>query len=105
MLTIIDFFLVLQNTSESHDEAILAPIAFEVSSNASKFAAFSAIRSLVLEHETKLNVHNKFEGKLKSLEQHSRSENDGSEFKGIDLFSKADCKTNVPFVSIAEKFA
>lgn len=93
------FFLFTQN-SDSHDEAILAPIAFEVSSNASKFAAFSAIRSLVLEHETKLNVHNKLEGKLKSLEQHSRSDNDGSEFKGIDLFTKVDCKINVPFVSL-----
>jgi hypothetical protein len=90
---------IFQNTSDSHDEAILAPIAFEVSSNASKFAAFSAIRSLVLEHETRLNVHNKLENKLKSLEQHSRSDNDGSDFKGIDLFSRNDSKINVPFVS------
>jgi hypothetical protein len=93
--------LIFKNTSgtsDSHDEAILPPIAFEVSSNASKFAAFSAIRSLVLEHETRLNVHNKLENKIKSLDQH-KSDTDGSEFKGLDIFSRTDSKINVPFVS------
>lgn len=90
-----------QISSDSHDEAISSPIAFEISSNASKFAAFSAIRSLVLEHETKYNTIYKLENKLKSLEHQtrSRSEDDGNECKSIDVLPKIDCKINVPHVS------
>lgn len=94
-------FLSLQISSDSHDEAISSPIAFEISSNASKFAAFSAIRSLVLEHETKYNTIYKLENKLKSLEHQmrSRSEDDGNECKSIDVLPKLDTKINVPHVS------
>lgn len=96
-------FFYRQSSSDSHDEAISSPIAFEISSNASKFAAFSAIRSLVLEHETKYNTLYKLENKLKSLEHQSRSrsEDDGNECKSIDVLLKIDSKINVPYVSVA----
>lgn len=95
----------MQN-SDSHDEAFSAPIAFEISSNASKFAAFSAIRSLVLEHETKYNTIYKLENKLKSLEHQSRSrsEDDGNECKSIDVLPKIDININVPHVSFLVGF-
>lgn len=98
------YFLILglktfsfQNSSENHEEAISSPIAFEISSNASKFAAFSAIRSLVLEHETKYNTINK----LKSLEHQTRSksEDESSECKIIDALIRNESKINVPYVS------
>jgi hypothetical protein len=93
----------MQNSSENHEEtSISSPIAFEISSNASKFAAFSAIRSLVLEHETKYNTLYKLENRLKSLEQQSRSksEDDGSsECKIIDALIRNEIKINVPYVS------
>jgi len=94
----------MQNSSDSHDgEAMLSPIAFEISSNASKFAAFSAIRSLVLEQETKYNILYKLENKLKSSEtqSRSRSEDEGNESKSVDALPKVENKINVPFVSIA----
>lgn len=100
-MLILRLFIFLQG-SDCHDEQILSPIAFEISSNASKFAAFSAIRSLVLEHETKYNTLYKLENKLKSIENQSRSrsEDDGNDCKSIDALLKTENKIIVPFVSI-----
>lgn len=94
-------FFSLQSSSDSHDEAISAPIAFEISSNASKFAAFSAIRSLVLEHETKYNTLSKIENRTKSFDHQSRSrsEDEGNESKIVEVVPKSDNKINVPHVS------
>lgn len=92
-----------QISSEGHEETISSPIAFEISSNASKFAAFSAIRSLVLEHETKYHTLYKIENKLKSIEHpvRSKSEDDTqSECKIIDALIRNETKINVPYVSI-----
>lgn len=86
----------LQSTSDSHDDTILAPLCCEISSNASKFAVFSAIRSLVLEHETKYSTIYKLENKIKWLENKSskRIEDDKNECKS------ADNQTNIPYVSL-----
>lgn len=54
---------------------MLTPIVFEISSNASKFAAFAAIRSLVHEHETKYKTLHKLDTKLKSIEFKNNDEN------------------------------
>jgi hypothetical protein len=95
-------FSFLQISSDGHEETFSAPIAFEISSNASKFAVFSAIRSLVLEHETKYYTLSKFESKLRSIEHQARSksDDDSNDVKIIDALNKLDGnKINVPFVS------
>lgn len=94
-----------QGSSENQDESISAPIVFEISSNASKFAAFSAIRSLVLENENKYNTVNTSESKHMLLEHRcrSRSEDGGNDCKSIDIFPPTDCKLNVPHVRVKEK--
>ncbi|CRK91253.1 CLUMA_CG004933, isoform A [Clunio marinus] len=76
-----------KNSSESHDETILSPIVFEISPNASKFAAFSAIRSMVLERDCKFNSGYKAENKTKSHDQlvNTKSEDEGNDFKIIDF--------------------
>lgn len=90
-----------QISTDGHEETFSSPIAFEISSNASKFAVFSAIRSLVLEHETKYNTLSKFESKLRSIENQARSKSDDdNEVKIIDALQKFESnKINVPFVS------
>ena len=91
--------LIFQNAAESHEEtSISSPIAFEISSNASKFAAFSAIRSLVLEHETKFSANSK----VKSIDHQARIKGDEetSDAKIIDALHKLEIeKFNVPYVS------
>lgn len=90
---------IFQNAADGHEEtSISSPIAFEISSNASKFAAFSAIRSLVLEHETKFSANSKG----KSIEHQARIKGDEetSDAKIIDALHKLEIeKFNVPYVS------
>lgn len=100
-------FFSSQISSDGHEETFSSPIAFEISSNASKFAVFSAIRSLVLEHETKYNTLSKLESKLRSIEHQARSksDDDSNEVKIIDSMQKHDgSKINVPFVSLNLSF-
>lgn len=90
-------FSLPQNSADCNDENVLTPVVFEISSNASKFAAFAAIRSFVHEHETKYKTLHKLDSKLKSIEL--KNDENVNESRNIDNSQFSVNKFLIPNVS------